>query len=388
MVSSLSLMDSFATSEPLPEVLLEAVLPGADFEVLVYAHQLPEPPELPVNPKEVMADMAQLSADEAQAEPVVDPQQWLTMMLNQQSLQLQARDYLPPAPSMVLSTDGHLPPMAPMAPSSEDHLPWTAHLTAETDSDASLGRVMAHVDPGVMEPGELALFDKQPQVAEAPGVDEAGAEESQQLAFLLSKLARRAAQDSPASAQSAIAPAEPLQIKVTLLAEAMAGTEPVAPAIRLPSADGPPEPMLDRRLKLAAPQARWGEQMLHALRETVEVQVQQRFQQATIRLDPPELGSLEIFISHESGRLSVHLAAAQSDVARLLNATSERLRQELLEQNSLQVSVQVSSDSQGRQSREQPRQPLHEAAIAAANAEAQETTASSRHRVSDVLVTV
>ena len=87
--------------------------------------------------------------------------------------------------------------------------------------------------------------------------------------------------------------------------------------------------------------------MLHALRETVEVQVQQRFQQATIRLDPPELGSLEIFISHENGRLSVHISAAQTDVVRLIAATSERLRQELVEQNTLQVQVQVSSDTGG-----------------------------------------
>ena len=82
---------------------------------------------------------------------------------------------------------------------------------------------------------------------------------------------------------------------------------------------------------LQAPEA-GGEQMLHALREHVEVQLQQRQQSASIRLDPPELGSLEIHLSHESGRLTVQLSAANADVARLLQQTSDRLRQELVAQ--------------------------------------------------------
>src|SRR5690606_8551048 len=70
--------------------------------------------------------------------------------------------------------------------------------------------------------------------------------------------------------------------------------------------------------KLPTAEAKWGEQLLHTLRDQVQVQLQQRIQNATIRLDPPELGSLEIFLSHESGRLNVHITASQSDVARLL----------------------------------------------------------------------
>ena len=171
------------------------------------------------------------------------------------------------------------------------------------------------------------------------------------------------------------------------LVEALPGPElATAPA---PLAQGAPAhgPVLERGLKLDTPQARWGEQMLHALRETVEVQVQQRFQQATIRLDPPELGSLEIYVSHESGRLSVHISAAQVDVARLLAATSERLRQELVEHNSLQVQVQVSSDSQGHSPRDQGRAP-REHAIAEAAPQAQASAESSTQRDNGVLVTV
>ena len=70
---------------------------------------------------------------------------------------------------------------------------------------------------------------------------------------------------------------------LSALVEALPGPElATAPA---PLAQGAPAhgPVLERGLKLDTPQARWGEQMLHALRETVEVQVQQRFQQAENR---------------------------------------------------------------------------------------------------------
>ena len=109
-------------------------------------------------------------------------------------------------------------------------------------------------------------------------------------------------------------------------------------------------------LTLQAPEAKWGEQLLHALRDNVQVQIQQKIQHATIRLDPPELGSLEIFLSHESGRLTVQITSSQADVARLIQATSERLRQELSGPQFTQVNVQTSTDQQGSQQQSRERQ--------------------------------
>ncbi|PAU58381.1 hypothetical protein BZL41_17835 [Pseudomonas sp. PIC25] len=164
------------------------------------------------------------------------------------------------------------------------------------------------------------------------------------------------------------------------------GTNPIAS----PMAAVQPATALERTLKLEAPEAKWGEQMLHALRDTVELQVQQRVQNASIRLDPPELGSLEIYLSHESGRLNVQISAAQSDVARLLNQTSERLRQELVGQNFLQVSVQVSADGQsGQQHARQGRAWTPVEDEIAANALRESTSSGSRRAApDDVLVTV
>lgn len=142
-------------------------------------------------------------------------------------------------------------------------------------------------------------------------------------------------------------------------------------------------------VRLQGPEARWGEQMLQALRDQVEMQVSQRSQQATIRLDPPELGSLNIQISHEQGKLSVHINAAQADVARLLGMLSERLRHELIGQNFTEVSVGVSSDAeQGSQGRQRQANNMAGESIAAAREVEQQPTGGSHGPASDILISV
>ncbi|KMN01774.1 hypothetical protein TU76_08615 [Pseudomonas psychrophila] len=291
-------------------------------------------------------------AAELQQDPVVDPQQWLNMMLSQQNAQVQAREVAAPAVQAV---------------SGERLLARMASHTAQEPVAARDSNRMAPVSGQARTPSELPVDG---------------------LAMMLEK------RDAPAVRMVMpvmSAASEGVSLAVTATLEALSGTEGAAAPAPAPLTPAPQTsgPVLERGLKLAEPQARWGEQMLHALRETVEVQVQQRFQQATIRLDPPELGSLEIFISHESGRLSVHISAAQTDVARLLAATSERLRQELVEQNSLQVNVQVSSDSRGHSSRDQGRS-ARESAIADADAvqDGQAPADLPTQRDNGVLVTV
>lgn len=145
----------------------------------------------------------------------------------------------------------------------------------------------------------------------------------------------------------------------------------------------------ERTLKLQGTEGKWGEQMLHALRENVGLQLQHRQQNATIRLDPPELGAMEIFLSHESGRLTVHISAAQGDVARMLQQTSDRLRQELVNQNFVQVNVQVSSDNQGGQRHSQQRTtPWSETQITQNHQGAEVATPSKTSAHNGILVTV
>ncbi|VXC27388.1 putative Flagellar hook-length control protein [Pseudomonas sp. 8AS] len=146
---------------------------------------------------------------------------------------------------------------------------------------------------------------------------------------------------------------------------------------------------LEQRLQLQGPEAKWGEQMLNALRDSVELQLKQNKQQATIRLDPAELGSLEIRLNQEGGRLQIHINAAQGDVARLLQQTSERLRQDLIGQHFVQVDVQVGADSQSgqRQAREGASLFAEEAPRAALDEQADGERGAQGVR-SDVLVSV
>lgn len=213
----------------------------------------------------------------------------------------------------------------------------------------------------------------------------------------------------PVPAQAMTAPMPPMALDAALqnaaslatndsleasLAERLPGTDSAddkAPATATAPASLPANVALatERHLKLHAPQAQWGEQMLGSLREHVDLQINQRIQNATIRLDPPELGSLEIFLSHESGRLSVQLSAANADVARLLQQTSERLRQELVGQHFVQVDVQVSADAQGGRQQGQPRQAwLAEEPVQAASGTTADSGPRNPDSTSDVLVTV
>ena len=359
MSASLSLLGGFS---PLAAQLgPDAGVEGASEALAQWVDVLQAPAlELPLPLIEMPAGQAQ-APDQTEQAPAVellaDPQQWLLMMLNQQAVNVQARDSnaaaAPPLSSARVLT--RLAAGAGVMQGLNEPLPLPdAPLMPGRAKQAEVERMALSLDSHVLAAGRGG--------APAPVMTAATA--------VINALAEgQGAGLSNAGAVSAE------QVDATV-------TQPV-----LTGSTATSEPVLERGLKLVAPQARWGEQMLNALRETVEIQVQQRFQQATIRLDPPELGSLEIFISHESGRLSVHISAAQTDVARLLAHSSERMRQELVQQNLLHVDVQVSSDSRGQSSREQARQQ-HESVIAQAMEEVQMADSVSKGYGSDVLVTV
>lgn len=361
MSASLSLLGGFSpvAAQPAPDAGVEDAIEAlAQWIDVTQVTEL----ELPSPLIDVSVVYALPQSQEEQAstvERLADPQQWLLMMLNQQTVNVQARD------SSAASA-------APLASARV-----LTRLAADAGVLQGLNELLplpdAPLTPGRAKQDEgerLALSLDTPALTAGRGG--AGATLPVMTAATVSTVPLAEGQWAGLSYAGAVSvPLAETAVTQPALTGAMASTEPV----------------LERGLKLIAPQARWGEQMLNALRETVEIQVQQRFQQATIRLDPPELGSLEIFISHESGRLSVHISAAQTDVARLLAHSSERMRQELVQQNLLHVDVQVSSDARGQSSREQARQQ-HEPAIAQAIEEAQVPDSGPTGYCSDVLVTV
>nr|WP_249186666.1 flagellar hook-length control protein FliK [Pseudomonas sp. KB-10] len=289
-----------------------------------------------------------------------DAEQWLAGMLGQQAVRIEAREAPEPVQEeQVLDEEAEQPAVLPAAfldQAQAQVQPRQQPLgdTSRAASAAALGQPPAAVAEPVAVPRPLMTAEVGAQTASPLAMDEG------------------------------------IELKVLERLPSSTDSDRAAPGSAAANLAAPAPAVAERPLKLHAPQAQWGEQMLASLREHVDLQINQRIQNATIRLDPPELGSLEIFLSHESGRLSVQLSAANADVARLLQQTSERLRQELVGQNFVQVNVQVSADAQGgrQQQQAQAQAWLAEDAVAAAAVLPSGGERSATESASDVLVTV
>lgn len=107
-------------------------------------------------------------------------------------------------------------------------------------------------------------------------------------------------------------------------------------------------------MKLEGGEDRLAQQLHAALGERLQVQVKNQIQHATIRLDPPDMGKIDISMQIENGRMQVHINASQGEVYRALQQVSNDLRQSLTEQNFVQVNVQVSSQSGQQQGGKEP----------------------------------
>ncbi|UTZ24125.1 flagellar hook-length control protein FliK [Vibrio campbellii] len=125
---------------------------------------------------------------------------------------------------------------------------------------------------------------------------------------------------------------------------------------------------------------RWGEQMMQVLQDRVTLQAQQNLQEAKIRLDPPELGKLDLLVRVEGDRLSVQINANTAATREALMQVSERLRTELQEQNFIHVDVNVGSDrGQERHSHDGSQEEATVFAARETNAFQSNTTNYSEH---------
>ncbi|TLP76277.1 flagellar hook-length control protein FliK [Pseudomonas nitroreducens] len=325
----------------------------AQFDTTQVEESLQQPSAaVPATPEALPAETGDSDAPGPQAEEASPSgaESWLAGMLSQAGLVVQARDN-PPA-----QTSARVAGFA----------------TQAADSPAQPAPAAVKPEDVLLPPADLS---EEPAKATAPAPREATQSQAQTL--LQQHLA--AAAQAPDSSVPAL-PSAALDPRL-----------PATDGIAQPSASTPAAPLFDKPLHLKGNnEAHWGEQMLGALRDNVELQLGQRVQNATIRLDPPELGALEILVRHEAGQLNVQISASNGDVVRLLQNTSERLRQELVGQNFLQVNVQVSSDSQSGQQGQQNRQRFAEEqlAVAANPRDAQAGERSSPRGDSDVLITV
>ncbi|WP_226812140.1 flagellar hook-length control protein FliK [Buttiauxella massiliensis] len=120
-----------------------------------------------------------------------------------------------------------------------------------------------------------------------------------------------------------------------------------APAANIPVISaGQPQAQVNAPMRADGSGQALSAQLQHALGERLNLQINNQIQHATIRLDPPDMGRIEIVVQIEAGKIQVQINAGQSDVYRALQQVSNDLRQALTEQHFVDVDVRLSNQNQ------------------------------------------
>jgi flagellar hook-length control protein FliK len=114
-------------------------------------------------------------------------------------------------------------------------------------------------------------------------------------------------------------------------------------------APAPAQPAAPATVALAGPPAAWRQTLQEALGDRLHMQVGNNFQQAVIRLEPPDLGRIDIAIRHSAGTLQVALSATHVEVVRQLHSVSDNLRNDLAGRQYAEVTVSVSQAPRAQQ---------------------------------------
>ncbi|WP_115719431.1 flagellar hook-length control protein FliK [Gallaecimonas mangrovi] len=98
----------------------------------------------------------------------------------------------------------------------------------------------------------------------------------------------------------------------------------------------------------------WANDLAAALGDRLHLQMNQQIKEARVRLDPPELGRVDMTVRLDGDKLSVHLQASQPQVRDMLHQQLDRLRLDLAHHHGAQVEVSVGQDrGQGQHGRDQ-----------------------------------
>lgn len=126
----------------------------------------------------------------------------------------------------------------------------------------------------------------------------------------------------------------------------------------------------------AGPQS-LGRQMLAPLKEQVRFSLDHGISKAEVRLDPPDLGRIDLSVRHEGDRVTVQLTAANPAVREALALGAERLRSEMTQGLGGEVQVDVGQGAP-QQKQQQPEYPGRGAPLMAALDPAMEQPATER----------
>ncbi|WKE66544.1 flagellar hook-length control protein FliK [Gallaecimonas kandeliae] len=169
----------------------------------------------------------------------------------------------------------------------------------------------------------------------------------------------------------------PLALK-TVLPSAAAKVEPAATALANAPAQASLQPLPEwAPVKVATAQGQWQQDLMAALGDRLQLQLHQQIKEARVRLDPPDLGRVEMTVRLDGDRLSVQLQASHPQVRDALTQQLDRLRLDLVQGFGSQVEVSVGQQGSGDS---RPQTPIQVEAIAAAAPapEAEQQAALSR----------
>lgn len=96
-------------------------------------------------------------------------------------------------------------------------------------------------------------------------------------------------------------------------------------------------------IKLNGPAQQWQEPLREAMGERLQTQIGRNSEHATIRLEPPMLGRIDISIRHAAGALQVNVTASNPEVLRQLQGIGESMRSDLAQRQYTDVAVNISA---------------------------------------------
>lgn len=199
--------------------------------------------------------------------------------------------------------------------------------TAEAQPQAVSGQDSRR--PAVALP-QAALMAAQPAAAQ-PAAQAAQAEAT--AANVHQAVQAGAGSGSPAGTGSQDAGADGQSVQ--------AGPNPAAAAPLMgAAAPAPAQPAADT-VKLAGPPTAWRQTLQETLGDKLHVQVGNNVQQATISIEPPQLGRIDIAIRHSAGTLEVNISATHGEVLRQLQTVGDNLRNDLSQRQYTEVAVTV-----------------------------------------------
>ncbi|MBU1309426.1 MAG: flagellar hook-length control protein FliK [Gammaproteobacteria bacterium] len=109
--------------------------------------------------------------------------------------------------------------------------------------------------------------------------------------------------------------------------------------------------------QLGSQSSQWGQKLMHLLSDKINLQLGQQIQRAQIRLDPPQLGLIELTVSLDAERTSVQLYASNSQMRDAMQQNLEQLRQQLSQRLGQDQLLQLDVRDQPAQQHQPQHQP-------------------------------